>query len=100
MSDDFSEMAIPAIAAAAAQAYVIHAEGNEQDNPASASVLTAFSDAATVVGEEMAQQLIVMANSMLQDKSQYGTVREDVTNDRTLTIALPEDIYKTADYCS
>ena len=99
-----AKVAIPAIAAAAAQAYVIHAEGNEQENPASASVLTAFSGAATVVGEEMAQQLIVMANSMLQDKSQYGTVRENVTNDRTLTIALPEAIQLAADgystYCS
>ena len=99
-----AKVEIPAIAAAAAQAYVIHAEGNEQDNPASASVLTAFSGAATEVGEEMAQQLIVMANSMLQDKSQYGTVRENVTNDRTLTIALPEAIQLAADgystYCS
>ena len=99
-----AKVAIPAIAAAAAQAYVIHAEGNEQDNPASASVLTAFSGAATDVGGEMAQQLIVMANSMLQDKSQYGTVRENVTNDRTLTIALPEAIQLAADgystYCS
>ena len=56
MSDDFSEMAIPAIAAAAAQAYVIHAEGNEQDNPASAAYRPPF--------------------------------------------PVPEDIYKTADYCS
>ena len=86
-----AKVAIPDIAAAAAQAYVIHAEGNEQENPASASVLTAFSGAATDVGEEMAQQLIVMANSMLQDKSQYGTVRENVTNDRTLAVGRTDE---------
>ena len=31
-----------------------------------------------------------MANSMLQDKSQYGTDREDQTNDLTLTIKLAD----------
>jgi hypothetical protein len=31
----------------------------------------------------------MMANSMMQDKSNYGTDREDVTNDLTLDIELP-----------
>ena len=51
-----------------------------------------------------AQELKDMASSMLEDKSQYGTDREDVTNDLTLSIELPEAIKLAADgystYCS
>ena len=43
-----------------------------------------------LLGEAKAQNLLDMANSMLQDKSQYGTDREDQTNDLTLTIRLAD----------
>jgi hypothetical protein len=46
--------------------------------------------AKNVLGEAKAQKLLDMANSMLQDKSQYGTDREDQTNDLTLTIKLAD----------
>ena len=56
------------------------------------------------IGEAKAQELKDMATSMLQDKSQYGTDRENVTNDLTLSIELPEAIKLAADgystYCS
>ena len=59
----------------------------------------------TIIGEEKAQELKDMATSMLQNKSQYGsTERENVTNDLTLSIELPEAIKLAADgystYCS
>jgi hypothetical protein len=46
--------------------------------------------AKNVLGEAKAQKLLDMANSMLLDKSQYGTDREDQTNDLTLTIRLAD----------
>ena len=97
------------IAPTAAQAFVIHAEGNETGNASAATTLSTLVSAAEmgkyVIGEAKAQELKDMATSMLEDKSQYGsTKREDVTNDLTLSIELPEAIKLAADgystYCS
>ena len=97
------------IAPTAAQAFVIHAEGNETENASAATTLSTLSSAAdmgkALIGEEKAQELKDMATSMLEDKSQYGsTERENVTNDLTLSIELPEAIKLAADgystYCS
>ena len=97
------------IAPTAAQAFVIHAEGNETtENASAATTLTTLVNAANagqaMIGADKAQELKDMANSMLEDKSQYGTERENVTNDLTLSIELPEAIKLAADgystYCS
>ena len=96
------------IAPTAAQAFIIHAEGNETENASAATTLSTLVSAAEMgkafIGEAKAQELKDMASSMLQDKSQYGTERENVTNDLTLSIELPEAIKLAADgystYCS
>ena len=97
------------IAPIAAQAFIIHAEGNETENASAATTLSSLITAANIgkmfIGEEKAQELKDMASSMLQDKSQYGTDRENVTNDLTLSIELPEEAIKLAadgysTYCS
>ena len=97
------------IAPTAAEAYIIHAEGNEPDNATAATVLAQLESAANMgqalIGADKAQALKDMANSMLQDKSQYGVEgRENVTNDLTLNIEVPEMIKLAADgystYCS
>ena len=96
------------IAPTAAQAFIIHAEGNETENASAATTLSSLITAANmgkmIIGEEKAQELKDMASSMLEDKSQYGTDRENVTNDLTLSIELPEAIKLAADgystYCS
>ena len=96
------------IAPTAAQAFIIHAEGNETENASAATTLSSLITAAekgkAFIGEAKAQELKDMASSMLQDKSQYGTNRENVTNDLTLSIELPEAIKVAADgystYCS
>ena len=97
------------IAPTAAQAFVIHAEGNETENASAATTLSSLISAANmgkmIIGEEKAQELKDMASSMLEDKSQYGVDgRENVTNDLTLNIEVPEMIKLAADgystYCS
>ncbi len=96
------------IAPTAAQAFIIHAEGNETENASAATTLSSLITAAekgkAFIGEEKAQELKDMATSMLEDKSLYGTNRENVTNDLTLSIELPEAIKVAADgystYCS
>lgn len=95
------------IAPTAALAFIIHAEGNESDNASAATTLSSLISAANmgkfIIGDEKAQELKDMASSMLEDKSQYGTERENVTNDLTLSIELPEAIKLAADgystYC-
>lgn len=102
-------MAYSLIAPTAAQAFIIHAEGNETENASAATTLSSLITAAEMgkasIGEAKAQELKDMATSMLEDKSQYGsTDRENVTNDLTLSIELPEAIKLAADgystYCS
>ena len=101
-------MAYSMIAPTAAQAFVIHAEGNETENASAATTLSTLVNAAEVgkafIGEAKAQELKDMATSMLEDKSQYGTDRENVANDLTLSIEVPEAIKLAADgystYCS
>ena len=82
------------ISLAAANAFIYHAEGNEADNEEATNTLSSMMATAevakNVLGEAKAQNLLDMANSMLQDKSQYGTDREDQTNDLTLTIKLAD----------
>ena len=82
------------ISLAAANAFIYHAEGNEADNEEATNTLSSMMATAevakNVLGEAKAQKLLDMANSMLQDKSQYGTDREDQTNDLTLTIKLAD----------
>ena len=98
------------IAPTAADAFIIHAEGNETENASAENILSSLTFAATLgvssnmIDKVQAQKLKDMAYSMLQDKSQYGTERENVTNDLTLSIELPEAIKLAADgystYCS
>ena len=96
------------IAETAAKAFIFHAEGNEPDNPEAASTLSSLVSTANMgaaLYPEKAQAMINMATSMLQDISQYGdSDRENVTNDLTLNIELPEMIKLAADgystYCS
>lgn len=97
------------IASKAADAFIIHAEGNEPGHANAATVLSQLVSAANVgayvIGADKAQALKDMAYSMLQDKSQYGVDgRENVTDDLTLTIEVPEAIKLAADgyatYCS
>ena len=96
------------IASTAAQAFIIHAEGNETENASAATTLATLVNAADIgkafIGDAKAQELKDMASSMLEDKSQYGTERENVTNDLMLSIELPEAIKLAADgystYCS
>lgn len=101
-------MAYSLIAPTAAQAFIIHAEGNETENASAATTLSTLVSAAEMgkafIGEAKAQELKDMASSMLEDKSQYGTERENVTNDLMLSIEVPEAIKLAADgystYCS
>ena len=82
------------IAPLAADAFIIHAEGNEPEHASTADMLLQLEAAANlgalVIGAEKAEALKNMANSMLQDKSQYGVPdRENVTDDLTLRLQLP-----------
>lgn len=83
------------IAPTVTTALIIHAEGNEPDNEDAAEILSTLEDAADIgismgmLSADKAVALKVIANSMLQDKSNYGTDREDVTNDLMLDIELP-----------
>ena len=85
-----------AIATKAADAFIIHAEGNEQDNENSATMISTFesvANGAAILGaitSKQATALKTMVNSMLQDKSNYCTNRENVTND--LTLNLPRSL--------
>ena len=76
------------------KALIIHAEGNEPNNEDAVEILSTLETAADMgvswgkLSEKKAAVLKVMVNSMLQDKSNYGTAREDVTNDLSLDIDL------------
>lgn len=87
--------AVYAVAApTVADAFIVHAEGNEPENKNSADLLSKLETAANMaklwgkLTEEECTALKMMANSMMQDKSNYNTDREDVTNDLTLDIEL------------
>ena len=89
----------------ASDAFIIHAEGNEPNNPTSAELLSTFESMANlgvslkVLNQDQAETLKAMAYSMLQDKSNYGTKREDVTNDLELTmVTMAASGFAT--YCS
>ena len=69
-----------------AEAYIYHAEGNEHENPDAQALLSQLD---MLLSSYPTFQ--DMTNSMLEDKSNYGDPeREDQTDDRTLTIALPK----------
>ena len=69
-----------------AEAYIYHTEGNEQENPDAQALLSQLD---MLLSSYPTFQ--DMTNSMLEDKSNYGDPeREDQTDDRTLTIALPK----------
>ena len=98
-------MAYSIIAPKAAEAFLIHAEGNEPDNANAATVLSQLESAADMgamlIGADKAQALKDMANSMLKDMSQYGVEgRENVTDDLSLTVKMADKhklIYKIGD---
>ena len=88
-------MAYSIIAPKAAEAFLIHAEGNEPDNANAATVLSQLESAADMgamlIGADKAQALKDMANSMLKDMNQYGVEgRENVTDDLSLTVKLTD----------
>ena len=91
-------MAYSIIAPKAAEAFLIHAEGNEPDNANAATVLSQLESAADMgamlIGADKAQAFKDMANSMLKDLNQYGVEgRENVTDDLSLTVKMA-DKYK------
>lgn len=91
-------MAYSIIAPKAAEAFLIHAEGNEPDNANAATVLSQLESAADMgamlIGADKAQAFKDMANSMLKDLNQYGVEgRENVTDDLSLTVKIA-DKYK------
>lgn len=88
-------MAYSIIAPKAAEAFLIHAEGNEPDNANAATVLSQLELAADMgamlIGADKAQALKDMANSMLKDMNQYGVEgRENVTDDLSLTVKMAD----------
>lgn len=66
-----------------AQAYIYHAEGDEHNNSAAQSLLTGLNQ---LLGDHPSYK--TMANSILEDKSNYGTDRADQTNDRSLSVSI------------
>lgn len=91
-------MAYSIIAPKAAEAFLIHAEGNEPDNANAATVLSQLESAADMgamlIGADKSQAFKDMANSMLKDLNQYGVEgRENVTDDLSLTVKMA-DKYK------
>ena len=90
-------MAYSIIAPKAAEAFLIHAEGNEPDNANAATVLSQLEAAADMgamlIGADKAQAFKDMANSMLKDLNQYGVEgRENVTDDLSLTVKLADSL--------
>ena len=90
-------MAYSIIAPKAAEAFLIHAEGNEPDNANAATVLSQLESAADMgamlIGADKALALKDMANSMLKDMSQYGVEgRENVTDDLSLTVKMTDSL--------
>lgn len=69
-------------------AYIYHAEGNENENDNAQNLLTSLNALLKDYPSYYS-----MANSMLQDKSNFGDEdREDQTNDRTLTLTLEKTV--------
>ena len=81
--EPFATAAVSTIASNLARAYIYHAEGDEHKNSAAQSLL---SDLNSLLANYPAYK--TMANSMLEDKSNYGTDRADQTNDRSLIVSI------------
>jgi 3',5'-cyclic AMP phosphodiesterase CpdA len=89
------------VASKLADAYVFHAEGNENlstgENSAEScltSLQAVLSSAYSFhfISEEQYNSFCALISSMLQDKSNYGTDREDQTNDRELNVSMPVSV--------
>ena len=91
------------VASKLADAYVFHAEGNENSSSDAASCLSSIMPTLTMaktygaITDEQYNSLFAMLNSMLQDKSNYGTDREDQTNDRELNVSMPVSVVTPVD---
>ena len=79
----YSEPIKSVMAGLVADAYIIHAEGDEQNS-------TSDTRATILAAAENYPTYAATFHSMLEDKSNYGTTKENQTNDRTLSISLPE----------
>jgi len=78
-----------------ANLFIVHAEGNEAESADRAGLLSTYT---TYKGDATYNTLLTAGGitdasvySVLDDKSNYGNDKEDVTNDRTLTITMPEE---------
>ena len=69
----------------AGQAFIIHAEGDENNSEEAQTMLNTFGILAVQQFPDLGNTL----QSVLSDTSNYGTERADQTPDRTLTIDLP-----------
>ena len=83
----------------AANAFIYHAEGDEHLSADAAQTLQTLVQSANwaksygLLDAARADELTLIANSMLLDKSQYGVEgRENQTDDLTLTIELPKQM--------
>ena len=99
------------IAGTAADAFIYHSEGDENDNTKARNTLNSLITTGRLalafkqLTQEQFNTLSNFAYSMLQDYSNYGDVdRQDRTADRSLSIELPASIKLAADgystYCS
>lgn len=69
----------------AAQAFVLHAEGDENNSETAQTMLNTLG----ILAAQQFPDLNSTMQSALSDISNYGTERADQTPDRTLTIDLP-----------
>jgi hypothetical protein len=78
-----------------ADAFVFHAEGDENQSNSAKTCLTNLNSAyytaklTNIISEEKYDALYAMTNSMLEDKSNYGGGSDNQTPDRTLEIPMP-----------
>lgn len=82
-NESFAALAVSMIAPSLVDAYIYHAEGDEHENSAAQTLLTNLNSLL-----ESYPAYKTMANSMLEDKSNYGTDRVDQTNDRSLSVSI------------
>ncbi len=82
------------LGAFAAGLFTTHADGNEDASADKATLLTTYN---TYKSNTTYSTLFALSgvddatiNSILEDKSNYGTDKADKTNDRTLSITMPE----------
>jgi 3',5'-cyclic AMP phosphodiesterase CpdA len=76
-------LAVGMIAPSLVDTYIYHAEGDEHKNSDAQTLLSGLNQLL-----ESYPAYKTMANSMLEDKSNYGTDRVDQTNDRSLSVSI------------